>query len=383
MRILLVNYEYPPVGGGAGTATQAIAKALADVGHRVVVLTGRGKSLPASVQDGEITIHRIPSLRRAMDRSGIFEMASFGIAGLIAVPTIIRKYQIEAAIVFFSLPCGPIGLLGRWVNGVPYIVSLRGGDVPGAEPSLNFIHSISTPVRRAVLKNSIAIVANSEGLRKMAEAADPFSVRVIPNGVDTDFFSPAQSKPAQNVSVFRILFVGRFRDQKNLPFLFKQIAPLPANTFALHLVGDGPEKQRLKSLARELGIASAITWHGWLPRMALLPVYQSADCLVNPSTYEGMPNVVLEAMACGLPVIASKVPGNDELLVDGETGFLFDLHKPASLLKAIERLIDDRALCSAFGLNGRARVVANFSWRSVAQAFASLITDHVRATARS
>jgi glycosyltransferase involved in cell wall biosynthesis len=372
MRILLVSYEYPPVGAGAATAGSAIAKALTELGHRTIVLTGRFKGLPPRYEDQGIIIHRIPSLRRRMDRSHVIEMASFLAAGLMFVPTIVRTHQVDGAIVFFSMPCGPIGLVGQWICGVPYIISLRGGDVPGAEPSLNFLHRFLSPIRRTILKNGIAIVANSDGLRKMAETADPFAVQVIPNGVDTGFFIPAQSKPARNESVLRILFVGRFRHQKNLPFLFRQAAQLPATTFELHLVGDGPEKQQLEELARKLGIASAITWHGWLPPAALLKMYQSADCLVNPSLYEGMPNVVLEAMACGLPVIASRVPGNDELVREGETGFLFDLQEPDSLMNAFGQLMNNRGLCARLGANARNRVTKNFSWSNVAQAYLAL-----------
>jgi glycosyltransferase involved in cell wall biosynthesis len=222
------------------------------------------------------------------------------------------------------------------------------------------------------LKNSIAIVANSNGLRKMAETADPFPVQVIPNGVDTEFFTPPPSKPARNNSVLRILFVGRFRQQKNLPFLFRQLAHLPATTFELHLVGDGPDRKHLEGLARKLGIASAIRWHGWMSPGTLRHVYQSADCLVNASQYEGMPNIVLEAMACGLPVIASRVPGNDELVRDGATGFLFDLQEPDSLMNAIGQLMNDRDLCARLGAAARNRVTKNFSWSNVAQAYLAL-----------
>jgi len=374
MRILLVNYEYPPVGGGAATAAEAIAKALVDLRHRVVVLTGRYKGLPASSDAGGIFIHRVPSLRRAVDRSGIFEMASFAIAGLMFVSAVIRRHQIEATIAFFSLPCGPIGWLGRRKCSIPYVVSLRGGDVPGTESSLNFIHHILAPIRRAVLKNSVVITANSEGLRKMAEAADQYPVRMIPNGVDSDFFTPADAIAMREEGApLRILFVGRFQKQKNLTFLFEQLARLSPGTFELHLVGDGPEKTHLQGLAEQLGIAARITWRGWLSRAAVRDAYRTADCLANPSLYEGMPNVVLEAMACGLPVIASKVPGNEEVVLDGETGFLFDLGRPNSLLTAIELLIKDRTLASELGVSGRARAVIEFSWQRVAQAYVNIL----------
>jgi glycosyltransferase involved in cell wall biosynthesis len=376
MRILLVSYEYPPVGAGAATAGGAIAKALAELGHRIIVLTGRFKGLPPRYEDQGIIIHRIPSLRRRMDRSHVLEMASFLAAGLMFVPKIVRTHGIEGSIVFFSMPCGPIGLLGRWVCRTPYIISLRGGDVPGAEPSLNFLHRFLRPIRRTILKNSVAIVANSNGLRKMAETADPFPVQVIPNGVDTEFFTPPPSRPARNNSVLRILFVGRFRQQKNLPFLFRQLAHLPATTFELHLVGDGPEKQRLKGLARKLGIASAMTWHGWISPGALPQIYQSADCLINPSLYEGMSNVVLEAMACGVPVIASRVPGNDELVLDGDTGFLFDLREPAALVSALAQL-RDAGLRRRMGTSARNRAVNFCSWHNVARQYLELVSTRL------
>ncbi len=376
MRILLVSYEYPPVGAGAATAGRAMAKALVELGHRVVVLTTRFKGFLPRYQDQGIIIHRVPSLRRRIDRSDMVEMASFLAAGLMFVPTILRTHQVEGAIVFFSMPCGPIGLLSRWIGGVPYIISLRGGDVPGTEPSLNFLHRFLSPIRRTVLKNSIAIVANSNGLRKMAETADPFPVQVIPNGVDTEFFVPPHSKPPRNDTVLRILFVGRFRQQKNLPFLFRQVAQLPPAAFELHLVGDGPEKERLEELARKLGISSAITWHGWLSPAALLPLYQSADCLVNPSLYEGMSNVVLEAMACGLPVIVSKVPGNEELVLDSDTGFLFDLPEPAAMVSALAQL-RDAGLRRRMGSSARSRAVNFCSWNNVARQYAELFSPHV------
>lgn len=376
MRILIVNYEYPPTGGGAATASQAIGKELVKSGHDVFVLTGRCKISPAFYEEDGIFVRRIPGLRKAPERSGFPEMASFLAAGLMFAPAIIRKNKIETAIIFFSLPCGPIGLVARWASGIPYVISLRGGDVPGAEPSLHFLHRILAPVRRAVLGKSIAIVANSEGLRRMAEAADPFRVRVIPNGVDSDFFKPepARSTSSQFGRPLRILFVGRFQEQKNLPFLFQQFARLPAGTFELQLVGDGPQKNRLRELADQLGIAESITWHGWKPRSELPRIYHSAECLVNPSLYEGMPNAVLEAMACALPVIASNVPGNDELVVNGETGFLFALQDPDSLSRALLQMYDVD-LRRRMGMGGRARARADFSWWKTAEAYLRLFSD--------
>jgi glycosyltransferase involved in cell wall biosynthesis len=177
--------------------------------------------------------------------------------------------------------------------------------------------------------------------------------------------------PAAAASVKRslqLLFVGRFQKQKNLSFLLEAFSQLPAGTFELHLVGDGPDKEFLQELAFKLGLSPVIAWHGWLPRAALRDVYQTCDCLVNPSTYEGMPNAVLEAMACGLPIVASNVPGNDALVLDGETGFLFEVGDGPGLKDAIVKLRDS-GLRSRLGQAAAERARQFPTWKDVARQY--------------
>jgi glycosyltransferase involved in cell wall biosynthesis len=373
VKFLLVNYEFPPIGGGAATATQAIARNLSALGHGVTVLTsGLGKLPRHSIEDG-VAVSRVSCVRKRADRASLFEMFTFVAGALLRAPLIFIRDRPDAVIVFFSVPSGPVGLMGKMLFGIPYAVSLRGGDVPGLVPELAFLHKILTPLRRLVLSSARAVVANSEGLRQLSETADSYPVSVIPNGVDFEFFRPAPAGSTSSLSDrrLRLLFVGRFQEQKNLEFLFRQLASLPVQAFKLDLVGDGPQKKHLENVAVQLGIAKSINWHGWVERGALPQIYQSADCLVNPSLYEGMPNVVLEAMACGLPVMASNVPGNDALVVHNETGLLFDLKEPDGLLWALKQM-HDVDLRRKMGARGRARAVANFSWRATTDAYLAL-----------
>ena len=105
----------------------------------------------------------------------------------------------------------------------------------------------------------------------------------------------------------------------------------------------------------------------------LLSHYQKSHCFVNPSLYEGMPNSILEAMACGLPVVATRVPGNDELVVHGETGLLFELNKQNHLGDSLLSLINDRDIASRMGKSGRNRALDKFTWRTTSQLYANLI----------
>src|SRR3954465_7233255 len=131
MRILLINYEYPPGGGGAATATQALARALVALGHAVTVATARCGDAPSNFTEDGVKVRRLLGTRRAADRSGNLDKLSFLVAGRMFVSGIVERHGIEAIIAFFSIPSGPVALRAHQKNGVPYIVSLRGGDVPG------------------------------------------------------------------------------------------------------------------------------------------------------------------------------------------------------------------------------------------------------------
>jgi glycosyltransferase involved in cell wall biosynthesis len=377
MKILLINYEYPPIGGGAATATAAIAEHLVSLGHAVTVLTSRFRDLKGASREKDVDVVRCPAIRKSLYRSGILEMLSFLVSAGLMLGPVIRKHRIEASIVFFSFPCGPLGLWGlKWGN-VPYVISLRGGDVPGTESSLETLHRLLRPLRRLIFRRSVAVVANSKGLKEMSERADPFPVQVIPNGVDTDFFCPLDNLDKACYRPFAFLFVGRFQMQKNLFYLLDHVASLSRSgvgPFVLHLVGDGPQYDELHDHSMKISISDCLVWHGWMNKASLREIYRSADCFVNPSLYEGMPNVVLEAMACGLPVIASRVPGNEAVVLHGETGWLFDLSKTDAFQKALRIAVEDPEEACRMGKKGRAWVLEAFSWKRTANSYLDLFS---------
>ncbi|MCP9455883.1 MAG: glycosyltransferase family 4 protein [Nitrospira sp.] len=379
MNLLIINYEYPPLGGGASNASGFMAKALSRQGHSVSVLTGAFGDLRGRAQEDDVVVYRVPAIRRAIDRSNPLEMASFVASGIWRLPTIIRQERIEAVIVFFTIPCGPLGYLAKKFYGLPYVVSLRGGDVPGLVPEISWMHRLLGPLRRGILRNAEAVVANAPGLAELSRRTDPALVTTIPNGVDTDFFRPGVKVgdvPGTERRPFRLIFAGRLHNQKNLIFLFEQLAILAEKglSFSLEISGDGPERLRLEKRATALNLHDRIVWHGWLDKAALRSLYQMGDCMVNPSLYEGMPNTVLEAMACGLPVIASRIPGNTDVVQDGLTGYLFDLAAPEQFRACLEKLIGTPELAQRMGQKARARVMAEFSWEDVARRYALLFS---------
>ena len=370
MNLLLINYEFPPVGGGAANATWELARALVQLGHRPIVLTARFRDRNSAATPAGVTLIEVSALRRRREACTPFEMATFAVSASFRIRRILRRERIDGMIAFFSIPCGPIAWWGARGTGVPYVVALRGGDVPGTEPGLHRIHRWLAPVRRRVLKAARAVIANSLALQQRAVVADALPVGVIPNGVDSTYFVPAASKPP--ALPFRWLFVGRLQTQKNLGWLITRLAALTDLSWELHIVGDGPLRQEWQQLAEALGVAPRLKWHGWLPRAQLLPYYQNAHALVQPSLYEGMANTVLEAMACGLAIVASDEPANRALVEDSGSGVCLPLANPIAA-EAVLRVTMTDARWTQRGAQARTHAIEHFSWPQVAKAYASLL----------
>lgn len=375
-RLLLLNYEYPPLGGGAANATACTARELARRGVAVEVLTSAFDDLPAceTTPDG-VTVRRIPTLRRRRDRSSVLEMLAFLASSMIAVPCAVRRFRPDAVIAYFGLPCGPAAGLARVLCGVPYVVSLRGGDVPGFQyEGIGVYHRLAGPVIRAVWRKAAAVVANSDGLAALARRFAPeVPVTVVPNGVDATLFTPVAENRKHTDGPLRLLVVGRLVRQKGVDCLLDAMARLPdPAVVALTVVGDGPARPELEAQAARLGLSGRVAFVGWRGRDELPGLYQTADVFVLPSRDEGMPNVVLEAMACGLPVVATDIPGSRDLVVDGETGVLMAVDDTAALHAALAQLAADPQARQRMGTAGRQRVAEHFSWGAVAAAYLAL-----------
>ena len=380
MKILLINYEYPPFGGGAGNATQEIGRALTKMGHAVTALIG-GKGDLHTDPDG-IRVVLVGSSRKHLSQASFKEMFSFLLRGVVwALGS--RGREFDVAIVFFALPCGPIAtcLNKRW--HVPYIVSLRGGDVPGLVPAIEPLHRFLAPLRRWVSRNAKAVVANSPSLAELAQASDAVSVTVIPNGVDTQYYRPSGDNIGVKGAPLRLLLVGRFHRQKLIPETIQWLAQAKSQgiEFLVTIVGDGPERDAVEATIEDADMIKFICLKGWLGKDELIKQYQQADCYLNLSSYEGMPNTVLEAMACALPVIASDIPPHRCLVEHQVTGYLVDLDRPESLIDQLTELATDRRRGRVMGEAGRQLVLAGHSWTAVANSYMALFAQHQKESA--
>jgi glycosyltransferase involved in cell wall biosynthesis len=211
-------------------------------------------------------------------------------------------------------------------------------------------------VRHAIsISCAEAVIAVSERLAERLKSAFPAFLRskplwAIPTGIDTKFFAPNGSARCPG----SVLMVGTLSPTKDHVTLIRAFALLAQrHSIQLVLAGDGILRQQLERLAEELGIRERITFLGNVGREQLLRLYREAAVFTFGSKGEGMPLAILEAMACGLPVVATDAPGVREILAGGECGLLVPPDQPAEMARAIERILGDAEFARRMGANAR------------------------------
>lgn len=371
MRLLIINSEYPPVGAGAGNASANIARLLVQSGNEVVVITAGYDGLSEDQNVAGVRVLRGPAYRKRADRSTASEQVIFMVGAAIRALRLMHEFRPESVLAVFGLPSGAVAWFLKAIFGIPYVVSLRGGDVPGFRPyDFWLYHRIAVPFLRVIWHGAAAVVANSQGLRELARAFDPkVDIVVVPNGVEEPRFWRAERRwPAA-----RILSVGRIVHQKGLDLALTALSGLREIPWEWRIAGDGPQLKYLQDTLVREGLQDRVTFLGWMAAEELVKEYQEAGLFVFPSRHEGMPNAVLEAMASGLPVIASRIAGNEELVVDGETGLLVPPEDAEGLRDALRTLLTDEARREQMGRQARVRAVEKYGWAATAAEYQKML----------
>ncbi|MDA0746918.1 MAG: glycosyltransferase [bacterium] len=371
MNVLILNHEFPPIGGGAGNACAHTAQELVPLGVQTTVLTSAYQDLPRRETCNGVTILRVPAIRTRQLEASPAEIASYTASALVASLSHVGRNRPDLIHAYFGLPAGAIAWALKGITRIPYLISFRGRDVHGGK-SMDSA-GITGPMRalsRLVWSEAGALVANSNGLRDIALRVSPgTNVSVIPNGVDTHRFTPGQHRKD---GPLRLLFVGRLEPYKGIEFLLQALKQIHADhPVQLRIVGDGSLRNQLPETARALGINHCTEFIGPVPAESMPNIYQEADLFVLPALVEGMPNVILEAMAAGLPVLATQIPGSEELVLPGRTGLLVPPADPHTLADSLVQLLSNPNLREQMGHAARQDAESR-SWTQVARTYLRL-----------
>ncbi len=340
MRILVVIYEFPPVGGGGGQVAQDLCQGLARRGHDVRILTAHYGDLPYYEQQAGVDIYRVPSARRSPFVAGFGAMAGFVTAGLWAGQTLVRQQKPDLIHVHFAVPSGPVAWALSRQYKIPYVLTAHLGDVPGGVPEktrawFRWINPFTPPI----WKRASAVAAVSEYTRQLALKRYPVEICTIPNGVDLRELDPGQICAGDPPL---IVFAGRFMPQKNPVQVVRTLAGLAGYPWKCVMLGDGPLRDEVQQNIRQLGLEERFELPGWVSPDEVLGWYRRGDILFMPSLSEGLPVVGVRALAMGLAIVASRVGGFIDLVDEGQNGRLIDPADPAGYQAALQEVLADR-----------------------------------------
>jgi glycosyltransferase involved in cell wall biosynthesis len=357
MRILQNCIYFPPEVGGLESHAYYLCRELVRLGHEVEMLTSR--SLPGVARRetmGGVAVRR--SWFPARNPAG---WALHTFASIPAYLRLARNAEILHAQTFAS---APPAMIAKARYGTPFVLTLH---------TSHFLRLAQKPLWRPVLRRIIAsadwLLAASEEIRDVALDSSPHPrAEALTNGVDTELFRPLEpaSLALGETGARRLIVPRRLFPKNGVEYLVRAL-PLIQRELEVEalLVGDGPEREHLEELARELGVADRIHFLGARPNHEMPGLYASAEVAVFPSLMEATSVAALEAMSCGLPVAASRVGGLPEI-VDEANGTLFHPADPEDLAARVVALLRRPELAAA-GEEGRRRVVEHWSLERLAR----------------
>jgi glycosyltransferase involved in cell wall biosynthesis len=281
---------------------------------------------------------------------------------------LLHQSEYDLVHAFFGFPTG--WLCYRSAGRLPYVISLRGSDVPGQHARFQLEYKILGPVFRAIWKKATALVACSEGLKARALRFLPsVSIEVIPNGVELNRFSPAEG--GQQSEVLRLLTVGRLSVTKRVEMLIDAVEILHKQGCKLHLtvVGSGPLEPLLRVSILQKNLGGLVEMTGRIDSEDMPQLYRRNDIFISASMQEGMSNAMLEAMASGLPIVTTRCEGLDELITDN--GSIVEQASADAIAEAIRKFADDCSLCRQMSLAAR-KQAERFGWSRSAEQYLAL-----------
>lgn len=366
----MLNYEFPPIGGGAAHAHLCLLKEYAGNSELTIDVLTSAPEPGFYKQDfsENITIYKVGLHKKSLHFWRKVEVIEWLVKTGSHYRKLLRENHYDLAHAFFGFPTG--WLCYRGAEELPYIISLRGSDVPGYNIRLGLDYKLLGGLFRRIWSGASAIVANSKGLRDLALDFMPaLEIKVIPNGIDIEQFkSPAERIVGRPI---RLLTVCRLISRKRIDLLIEAAARAKELNLdiQLNVAGEGNLMEPLRRLAGELKLADNVTFIGRVPAEQMPQIYRDNDIFVMSSMHEGMSNAMLEAMASGLPIITTPCEGVEELV--GDNGIVVQEAQAKAIAEAVRRLADDREGYKKMSACARERA-GRFSWKSVAESYLSI-----------
>jgi L-malate glycosyltransferase len=337
MKILVIIYEFPPIGGGGGRAAYDICIELAKRGYEITVLTAHMQGLPKQEEIKGIHILRIPALRKEAFRASFVTMLAYVVCGFWAGLRHIKNNRPNMIHSHFAVPSGALAWMLSVLTNIPYILTAHLGDVPGGVPDktdtwFRWLKPFTVPI----WQRAKTVVAVSEYTRSLAIKHYPLQIKVIPNGATLHHSESIKIKINQPV---QIVFAGRFMPQKNPLLIVHVLSQLKDLNWHCTMLGDGPLFESTKGLIQEQQLQNKFTLSGWVTPQDVMNQFSQSDILFMTSRSEGLPVVGVQALTYGLAFIVSDIGGFVDLVDNEKNGFLIPVNDVDRFVKVLGNLL--------------------------------------------
>ncbi len=359
----MIAREFPPHPGGVGYYVSNLSKKLHERGHDITVITrGPPHKTVKKIVDG-ITVFYVnflPVYPLHLWVHGVF------------VNRLLKSLEPKLTLIHVHSPITPViktKLPVITTVHTPMKIDARYHEIFNlyslAEHALSMTVSPIAESKLFRLSDKLTAVSLAVAKELKTYGLDPDEITVVRNGVDEKTFIPLQD--SNNMQKY-ILYTGGLRARKGLFDLIESAKYVcnvnPAVKF--FICGSGPFLPKLKEKAQAVGVMDHIVFLGFVDRKKLIQTYQNATIQAVPSHYEGLPTVILEGMSCGLPVVATDIGGNNEVISSGSNGFLVPPKSPKTLAETILKLLDGNQLRKRIGKAARATIEASYTWDRIA-----------------
>jgi N-acetyl-alpha-D-glucosaminyl L-malate synthase BshA len=352
---------YPSVGGSGILATR-LGVEFAKRGHEVhFVVYERPVAIQGVDQEG-VHVHMVNVVEYPL-----FKYPPYTVALGSTMAKVSEQQKLDVMNVHYAIPHATAAFLAREITGVPYIVTLHGSDVTilGSDPSYMAVNTYS--INRADAVTAVSGFMQREAYERLAIKNE---IRVIPNFVDPDLYSPAPCEAMERgPEEIVITHVSNFRPVKRIQDLVyaMRMVVKEAPSTRLTLVGDGPDRHSIEKLIEQLHLGRSVTLTGF--RNDVANIFRCSDVGVLCSETESAPLTLLEGMSCGIPMVATSVGGIPEIVQDGVNGLLVPPKQPEELAEAILKLVKNGKLRGKLGAAARGTILERYTAKKVVKAY--------------